>query len=102
MQPFNLDRFRAGEPAYLKIDNSELFFLAEFPNDRIAVKYFDSDCDVWDTYSISIQNQDGLYMKEKEMTYVELWKMWWANDKNSTVFDEWLDENFEAPKRKNK
>ena len=101
MQPFNLDRFKAGEPAYDKDDNTEYFFLADFPDDRISVKYFDNE-NGWHCFSSSIagMGKGQYYMKEKELTWDEVSKMWPSEDHPN--FYGWLDANFEAPKRKNK
>ena len=101
MQPFNLDRFKAGEPAIDKDDNSEQFYLADLPDGKIAVSFF--HLNEWETFSCSVQHlKNESYMKEKELTYVELCNMW-ANDKsNSKGFFDWLQENFELTKRKNK
>lgn len=64
MQPFDLERFKAGEPAYYKIDNSEHFYLAEFPDGRIAVKFIYSGEWGCNSYPINWLN-NRLYMKEK-------------------------------------
>jgi hypothetical protein len=102
MQPFNLDRFKAGEPAYYKTDDhDEFFYLAEMPDGKIAVKYV--ECGDWlcDVYPKKwLKNE--LRMKEKELTWDELWKMWATGKSDYQFFHRWLDENFEAPKRKNK
>ena len=105
MQPFDLERFKAGEPAYDKDTHEEYFYLADLPDGKIVVKYIWHDG--WRCLSLSIPVlNDVYYMKEKELTYVELWKMW-ATGKSDIAefipsFDKWLDENCEPPKRKNK
>ena len=121
MQPFNLDRFKAGEPAYHKITLKEFFYFGDLPGGRIAVKYLNHD--VWVCYSTTIQIlNDVYYMKEKELTWEEVFN--WANDykhieykgkqfviylrwrhsdiEYRTPLSEWLDTNFEPPKLKNK
>ena len=103
MQPFNLDRFKAGEPAYHKITLKEFFYFGDLPGGRIAVKYLNHD--VWVCYSITIQIlNDVYYMKEKELTWKEVFNWARANDKIEyrTPLSEWLDANFEPPKFKNK
>jgi hypothetical protein len=103
MQPFNLERFRAGEPAYYqKRDCDEHFYLADLPDDKIAVKYFDRYSDEWDIHAASIQylNED-FYMKEKKLTWEEVYNMWWTDMSYHTNFYGWCRENLEAPKLKN-
>ena len=101
MQPFNLERFKAGEPAYHKDTLKEFFYFGDLPGGRIAVKYLNHD--VWVCYSTTIQIlNDVYYMKEKELTWDKVSNMW-ANDKiDRTVFFYWLDANFEPPKLKKK
>lgn len=115
MQPFNLERFKAGEPAYGKHNHDEYFYLAEFPDGRIAVSFLNYDddyigcdqlCLQWDTFSISVQYLNNeFYMKEKELTWVEVLNMratdFLDRDLTYIPLSEWLDENFEVPKRKN-
>ena len=99
MQPFNLDRFKAGEPAYDKETHEEYFYVTELPdnNGRIVSRH-NSWCP---NHSLQFMNE-WFYMIEKELTWDKVSNMW-ANDKiDRTVFFEWLDANFEAPKPKNK
>lgn len=99
MQHFNLDRFKAGEPAYDKLANQEYFFLAEFPDGRIAIKYLDDD--EWWCCTRTLQTMnDKYYMKAKELTWDEVSKMWSEIDDFDT-FLKWLEENLEPPKLKN-
>ena len=101
MQPFDLERFKAGEPAYHKTHNFEYFFLAELPDGRIAVKYVDHDG--WRCLWSSIAGMENLYyMKEKELTWDDVYNIWY-NNKNDMAFINfygWCKENLEPPKRK--
>ena len=101
MQPFNLDRFKAGEPAYNTGSRYEYFFLADLPDGRIAIKYLDNDG--WRCSWLSIAGMENIYyMIEKELTWEDVCNMW-ANDKiDRTLFFGWLEENFEPLKRKKK
>ena len=99
MQPFDLDRFKAGEPAYDKTDKLEYFYVAEMPDGRIAIRCIRYN--LWIATSFSIQYMNArMRMKEKELTWDEVWKMWNCN--SSRYFHDWLDENCEPPKLKNK
>lgn len=103
MQPFNLDRFKAGEPAYHKDTHKEFFYFGDLPGGRIAIKFLNHDVDVWVCYSLSIQIANDLYyMKEKELTWDYVYNMWVKDKSDSTNFYRWLDENLEPPKRKKK
>lgn len=103
MKPFDLDRFKAGEPAYCKTDPLEYFYLAELPDGKISFKYFEHD--EWWCYTETVQKMnDEYYMKEKELTWQEVRIMWLngrVNSLSDTNLIDWLDANFEAPKRKN-
>jgi len=101
MQPFNLDRFKAGEPAYDKETNVDVFYVDIMPDGRIAFRILHPDG--WRGLARSPQELDeDFYMKEKELTWDKVSNMW-ANDKiDRTVFFEWLDANFEPPKLKKK
>ena len=102
MQPFNLDRFRAGEPAYHKDTHEENFYLADLPDNRIVLKYF-NDIDGWGSKWGSIERaQDRFYMKEKELTWEEVRNMWLTSNMASPNFYRWCEQNLEPPKLKNK
>ena len=71
MQPFDLERFKAGEPAIDKETHEEYFYLADLPDGGIVLRFkysSDSTYTVWKAGDFSLQfMNDKFYMKEKEM-----------------------------------
>jgi hypothetical protein len=68
MQPFNLDRFKAGEPAYDKDDNTEYFYISELRDGRNVVK-FEIASEWIATFCSHEFLNEWFYMKEKELTW---------------------------------
>jgi hypothetical protein len=99
MQPFNLDRFKAGEPAYHKDTHKEHFYFGDLPDGGIVSRLKPTRSWTTATRSLHLMNEQ-FYMKEKKLTWDEVRIMWLKLDVGN-VF-QWLEENFEVPKRKNK
>jgi hypothetical protein len=100
MQPFDLDRFKAGEPAYA-YQNQEHLYLCELPDGGIVSKYKNSMG--WDVSSYSLYDmRDNFYMKERELTWEDVYEMWGKMDSRTYSNIKWLVENCEPPKLKKK
>jgi hypothetical protein len=105
MQPFDLERFKAGEPAYhhFKIEKTKCFYLGELPDGKIVVKYKDDT--EWFTHSHSLDYMNNNYfMKERELTWDDVYEMWETAEMDSRTHSplyKWLEGNFEPPKLKN-
>jgi len=103
MQPFDIERFKAGEPAYHhRIEIPECFYLGELPDGKIVVKYKDDT--EWFTHShlLGYMN-NNYYMKERELTWDDFYEM--CGNRDSQIYlslHKWLEENFEPPKLKKK
>ena len=102
MQPFNLERFKAGEPAYGKLTEQEHLYFGELPDGSIVTKYNFCGKLYINTHSFDNINQ-CYYMKERELTWDDVYEMWEKMDSRtcSNVY-KWLKENCEPPKLKKK
>jgi hypothetical protein len=106
MQPFDLERFKAGEPAYVaKNDDTEYLYYGDLPDGYIVMKSKSSTKNrVWRVISLSLDYiNDYFYMKERELTWEDVYDMWAKTDSRtySNIY-KWLQENFEPPKLKKK
>ena len=103
MQPFNLERFKAGEPAYNNTTHLKYLYITDLQEGRYVTKY--EWTDGWWSQDLTLQYlENATYMKEKELlTWDELLAMYGkAEVTRFQSFGLWLIKNCEPPKLKNK
>jgi hypothetical protein len=105
MQPFDLERFKAGEPAYyVKVEITECFYFGELPDGKIVVRCQYKNDTQWYTRSYSLDYvNNNFYMKERKLTWDDFYEMCGNRDSQTHIrLNKWLEENFEPPKLKKK
>jgi hypothetical protein len=101
MQPFDLERFKAGEPAYHGNDKNAHLYFGELPDGKIVTKIKFSRVWYTSTWTLDVMN-NNFYMKERELTWEDVYEMWEKMDSRTYSNIKWLIENCEPPKLKKK
>jgi hypothetical protein len=101
MQTFDLERFKAGAPAYGKLSKQEYLYLCELPDGKIVAKYQNNLGWHVSSYLLYVM-RDDFQMKETELTWEDVCEMWAKMDSRTYSNLRWLEENCEPPKLKKK